>query len=123
LAKAHSELVRYEGVINDRAELAKIYRAARGFVLLSTKETRSLSALEAAACECPLLLSDLPWAHATFGGAVRFCPVTKSTGTTAGALREFYDAAPLLKPPPKPATWMEVAQKFQNVYKAVLGGK
>jgi len=53
LAKQHPEYVRYEGPIGDRAKLAAIYRAARGFALLSTMETRSLSAEEAAACECP----------------------------------------------------------------------
>ncbi len=58
--------LRYEGAIQDRARLARIYREARGFVLLSAMETRSLSAEEAAACECPLLLSDLPWAHSAF---------------------------------------------------------
>ena len=41
------------------------YREARGFVLLSAMESLSLSALEAAACECPLFLSDLPWARSS----------------------------------------------------------
>ncbi len=51
---------------NNRSQLAEIYRPVRGFVRLSTKESVSLSALEAEACECPLLLSDLPWARTTF---------------------------------------------------------
>lgn len=122
LAKANPQFIRYEGPINDRARLAKIYRAARGFVLLSTMESLSLSALEAAACECPLLLSDLPWAHSSFPGAAEFCPVTKSTATTASALEKFYAAAPQLPRPPKPGTWTDVARQFKVVYEKVLAG-
>jgi len=122
LAKQHPQFIRYEGAIGDRAELAKIYRGARGFVLLSTMETRSLSAEEAAACECPLLLGDLPWARSTFNRAAEFCPVTDSTAATAAVLRKFYDAAPALPHPPKPATWNEVAGRFKSVYEKVLAG-
>ncbi len=122
LAKAHPNLIRYEGAISDRAVLADIYRAARGFVLLSTKETRSLSAEEAAACECPLLLSDLPWAHSAFAGGVQFCPVTDSTVTTATVLKKFYAVAPQLPAPPRPATWADVGRQFKSVYEKVLSG-
>ena len=37
LAQQHTDILRYEGPINDRAKLATIYREARGIVLLSTK--------------------------------------------------------------------------------------
>lgn len=120
LARQHPDFVRCTGVVQDRAELARIYREARGFVLLSAWESLSLSALEAAACECPLLLSDLPWAHAAFGDAVKYCPVTDSVETTAKTLRGFYDAAPGLKPPPRPMTWQEVALRLKSVYEQVL---
>jgi glycosyltransferase involved in cell wall biosynthesis len=55
LTQSHADLILYEGGIENRERLAAAYRNARGFVLLSTMETLSLSALEAAACECPLL--------------------------------------------------------------------
>jgi glycosyltransferase involved in cell wall biosynthesis len=119
LARRHPKTVRFEGPISDRAKLAQVYRAARGFVLLSTMESLSLSALEAAACECPLLLSDLPWARSTFGEHARYCPVS-SPQRTAGHLRAFYDQAPSLKPPPKPATWTEVAHQFKTIYERLL---
>ena len=45
LARQQPGLVRYEGGLNDRVRLAEIYRSARGFVLLSTMESLSLSAL------------------------------------------------------------------------------
>ncbi len=119
LARQHPKLVRFEGPIQDRAKLAQVYREARGFVLLSTMESLSLSALEAAACECPLLLSDLPWARSTFGEYARYCPVG-SPQSTARDLRAFYDQAPSLKPPPTPMTWIEVARQLKTIYEQVL---
>jgi len=121
-AKANPKWIRYEGAISDRGELAKIYRSARGFVLLSTMETRSLSAEEAVACECPVLLSDLPWAHGTFATGAQFCPMTDSVFATAKVLREFYEAAPRLPCPPKPLTWPEVGRKIVAVYEKALAG-
>ena len=121
LARANPQWIRYEGGINDRVRLAAIYRAARGFVLLSTMESLSLSALEAAAADCPLLLSDLPWARTSFPSGAAFCPDTDATPVLAGALRTFYDAAPTLPRPPQPATWPEVAQQFKGIYETILG--
>jgi glycosyltransferase involved in cell wall biosynthesis len=122
LAKQNPKFIRYEGAINDRVKLAQIYRAARGFVLLSTMESLSLSALEATACECPLLLSDLPWARSVFAHSATYCPVTRSNTTTAAALRKFYDDAPQFPLPPKPATWPEIARQFKLVYEKILTG-
>jgi glycosyltransferase involved in cell wall biosynthesis len=119
LVQRHSSILRYEGPVSDRMKLAQIYREARGFVLLSVMESLSLSALEAAACECPLLLSDLPWARASFGEHACYCPIG-STGATAEVLRKFYDAAPGLKPPPRPMGWLDVAQQLKNIYSSLL---
>jgi glycosyltransferase involved in cell wall biosynthesis len=122
LAGRHQDLIRFDGPIADRQRLAEAYRQARGFVLLSAMESLSLSALEAAACDCPLLLSDLPWARTVFGDKVSYCPVTNATSQTAAVLRKFYDAAPNLSPPAKPLTWVDVARQLQSLYTAVLGG-
>jgi glycosyltransferase involved in cell wall biosynthesis len=120
LTQQHPSLLRYQGPIGDRAKLAGIYRSARGFVLLSAMESLSLSALEAAACGCPLLLSDLPWARTAFGQSAAYCPVTSSINRTAEVLRGFYAAAPGLKPPPKPLSWLAVAQQMKHLYDALL---
>jgi glycosyltransferase involved in cell wall biosynthesis len=122
LAKQQPQILRHEGAIADRARLAQIYREARGFVLLSAMETRSLSAEEAAACGCPLLLSDLPWARSTFGEHAAYCPIA-GPERTAGFLRKFYDAAPSLEPPPKPAAWSDVARQLKAIYEEVLERK
>ena len=120
LAKEHPQLIKVGGPpIKDREGLAKIYREARGFVLLSAMETRSLAAEEAAACECPLLLSDLPWARSTFGAQVSYCPVA-SPEQMAGPLRKFYDDAPTLKPPPRPLHEPDIARQLKDIYETTL---
>jgi glycosyltransferase involved in cell wall biosynthesis len=118
-SRQHKDFVNYVGVVNDRHRLADIYRRARGFVLLSTRESLSLSALEAAASGCPILLSDLPWARMSFGGAATYCPVA-GVERTAESLREFHDKAPDLKLPPSPMRWSEVAQQLKKIYEDLL---
>lgn len=119
----HASLIRYEGALPSRSALAQAYRQARGFVLLSDMETRSLAAEEAAACGCPLLLSDLPWARSVFGPHARYCPVTRSVRVTARILREFYEAAPSLPAPPRPLSWTDVARQLKAIYDQVLSTK
>jgi glycosyltransferase involved in cell wall biosynthesis len=118
--RAAPELIRYEGPVSDRRQLAAIYREARGFVLLSDRESLSLSALEASACGCPLLLSNLPWAHSVFGDKVRFAEYNGKPSEIQASLRRFYDDAPNLKAPLRPASWKEIGSKFISIYEALL---
>jgi len=118
LAGQHPEFVRYGGPISNRKELARTYQNARGFVLLSTMESLSLSALEAAASGCPLLLSDLPWARCTFGESATYCAVAE-TRITAQALRAFYEQANLLPKPALPCWWSEVATQLVTIYRSL----
>ncbi len=120
LQRANPKVLRYEGPISGRAELARVYRQARGFVMWSLWESLSISAIEACACRCPLLLTDLPWARAVFGNAFSTLPRKTDISAAAARLREFYDAAPNLKPPPKPASWPDVARQVASVYERVL---
>jgi glycosyltransferase involved in cell wall biosynthesis len=115
-ARENCEYVRYNGPVNDRAELARIYREAHGFVLLSAMESLSLSALEAAACECPLLLSDLPWATTTFQHGSQFV----RRGHEVEALKRFYSEAPSLPPPRRPESWLDVASQLRSIYTQLL---
>lgn len=122
LARQNPQLVRWESpAMSDREGLAKIYRAARGFVLLSAMETRSLAAEEAAACGCPLLLTDLPWARSTYGESARYCPLA-SPEQTAHYLKQFYEDSLSLKPPPPPPTWADIAGQLKAIYERVLNG-
>jgi glycosyltransferase involved in cell wall biosynthesis len=121
VARQNPQIIRYEGAISDRTQLARIYREARGFVLLSTMESLSLSTDEAAACECPLLLSDLPWARTTFGDGASYCPIVPAP-RTASYLRAFYDSAPQQKRPRTPPTWPEIAAQMKAVYERAMTG-
>jgi glycosyltransferase involved in cell wall biosynthesis len=118
LCRAYPQWLRYEGSVENRAQLAAIYQQARGFVLLSQSETLSLSAAEAAACGCALLLSDLPWARTAFGAAAQYCPVA-DVATTARFLRTFYDQAPALPPPLPPKDWVTIGHMFKEIYESV----
>jgi len=118
--KKHSDLIRYEGGISDRKRLAEIYRRARGFVLLSTMESLSLSALEAAASKCPLLLSDLPWARSVFDAEAVYANDSLQPESLAPVLREFFENAPSKMTSFKPLTWDEVAGRFQSLYVKLL---
>ena len=119
LARKEPRWIRYEGTLDNRPKLAHVYREARGFVLFSAMESLSLSALEAAACECPLLLSDLPWARSVFAGHASYCPIA-APSRTAELLRRFYDQATVLKPPPKPLTWTDIARQLKTIYERLL---
>jgi glycosyltransferase involved in cell wall biosynthesis len=118
LAGQHPGYVRYAGAVNNRTKLARIYQSARGFVLLSTMESLSLSALEAAAAKCPLLLSDLPWARCTFGENATYCPIG-SRDATVRVLKHFYDRAPELARPQVPLRWCDVANQLAEIYRSL----
>jgi glycosyltransferase involved in cell wall biosynthesis len=104
--------VEYAGEISDRSELAGLYRRAAGFALISTMESQSLSALEAASCQCPLVLSDLPWARETFPTGALFLPPTASPRDIAQALK-LLDNLPA---PAPAASWEAVAESLRRLY-------
>jgi glycosyltransferase involved in cell wall biosynthesis len=117
-AQASQGMVEYVGPIRNPEQLVARLHAARGFVLPSKMETQSLAALEAAAAGLPLLLSDLPWAHVTFGNEVTYLPLCSGT-VFADHLRLFFDAAPRLPTPLKPPTWQDAADKLLNIYQTL----
>jgi len=119
LSQQFPSIILYQGSVNHRGDLARIYRQARGFVLLSSMESLSLSALEAAACETPLLLSDLPWARTSFDHHAWYCDPFAMPQIMARKLREFYEASSTLAPAPKPLTWNDIALKLKEVYESV----
>lgn len=111
--------VEYVGAIEDRAHLAREYRQAAGFILLSAMESQSLSALEAAACGCPLLLSDLPWAQSSFGPEASYAPLAPEE-KTAPFLRRFVEGisnAPKVK---RVSSWDDVASRLVEIYREAI---
>jgi glycosyltransferase involved in cell wall biosynthesis len=122
VVQGSNNLLRYEGGIRDRGQMAKIYHEATGFVLLSAMETRSLSAEEAAAGSCPLLLADLPWAKSTFGGGATYCRLG-SRKQEAKDLKEFYRIIDVAPRAPLPCRWSEVGAQLKQIYEGLQSDK
>src|SRR5271165_2431914 len=120
LWRTHPEYIEYPGLISDREELARVYSRARGFVLFSIFESLSLSALEAAAAGCPLLLTDLPWARSTFGEHAVYCSPGATAAEAGQILQSFSETAAAQPKPQKPLRWVEVARRLQAIYAASL---
>jgi glycosyltransferase involved in cell wall biosynthesis len=119
---------RFQGLIDNRwviyrphveseEGMADLLRHARGFVVMSHYENWCLAAHEAAAIGLPLLLPDLPWSRERFGNAAHYF----SKGSSAAALRQFYNSSPSL-PSPKVQvpTWDETARRLMQVYQRVI---
>ncbi len=115
-------LVKYERGISDRAKMAAIYKSASGFVLFSSMESLSLSALEAAAGNCPLLLADLPWARSTFGTGATYCRLG-SRKQEAKDLKELYRIIDVAPRAPLPCRWSEVGAQLKLIYESLLADK
>ena len=113
--KRAQTFVDYHGGVTDREKIAEEYRTASGFVLLSSMESQSLSALEAAACGCPLLLSNLPWAKFSFGQEAIYAPVT-SAERTAPHLKAFAQKALVAPRVRNVLSWKNVAEKLRGIY-------
>jgi glycosyltransferase involved in cell wall biosynthesis len=62
-----NKYVRHQPHVASEQEMIGLLQRARGFVLNSRFENWSLAAHEAAACDLPLLLPDLPWSREQFG--------------------------------------------------------
>ncbi|MFA9196414.1 MAG: hypothetical protein ACEQSM_02245 [Aliarcobacter sp.] len=115
-------LLRYEGGIRKRDQMAKIYQEAPGFVLMSSMESLSLSALEAAAGGCPLLLAELPWARASFGSRATYSPLG-SREKEVRKLKEFYNRIEKVPRPPVPCRWGDVGKQLYGIYEGLLADK
>jgi glycosyltransferase involved in cell wall biosynthesis len=118
--RTHPEHIEYAGPISGREELARVYSRARGFILFSIFESLSLSALEAAAAGCPLLLTDLPWARSTFGDHAAYCSPGATAAEAGRILQNFSETAATRPRPQKPLRWVEVAERLRVIYAASL---
>jgi len=120
ICQANSDYVNFSGPIQDREELARVYSKARGFVLFSKFESLSLSALEAAAAGCPLLVTDLPWARSTFGKDAYYCSPLATAEQAGRILKTFSQNIATQPKPPRPLHWVDVANRLLNVYTSAV---
>jgi glycosyltransferase involved in cell wall biosynthesis len=120
---ADGKVVRYAGFVTGEEKYSWL-RGARGFVLLSQFESGCIAAYEAAAAGLPLLLSDLPWASQVYGQvpAAKFVALGRPE-TIAAMLKDFYAQARRQPRPTFPLlTWRQVAERYLEVYRKLLGG-
>ena len=122
VVRTAGEIVQYEGGISDRSRMATIYQNALGFVLLSSRESQSLSALEAAAGGCRLFLADLPWARSSFGTMATYSHLG-SKEEDAQNLKAFYQKIEKAPKPPSPCRWADVGKQMLKVYEELLPDK
>jgi glycosyltransferase involved in cell wall biosynthesis len=73
IPEAVRSLVAIRGQIDDLSTLADCYARATCFVFPSLYESSGLPPLEAMACGCPVVLSDLPALHERYGEAAVYC--------------------------------------------------
>jgi glycosyltransferase involved in cell wall biosynthesis len=105
--------------VEGRDALASMLAQSRGFVLLSTMETVSQSALEAAACGCPMLLSDLDWARVAFGSHALYCNVNASPRSMAQKIKRFYDECPTSKQNFQAGSWFQKRACLREILSAL----
>lgn len=122
VVRTAGEIVRHEGGISDRSTMAAIYQNASGFVLLSSMESLSLSALEAAAGGCRLFLADLPWARSSFGSMATYSRLGPKE-VQARNLKAFYQNREKAPKPPRPCRWGDVGRQLCRIYEGLLADK
>jgi glycosyltransferase involved in cell wall biosynthesis len=110
--------VEWCGEVSNRVELACYYHRACGFILPSTRESMSLSAVEAAASGCRLFLTDLPWARSAFGDSAEYLPNSGNPMILAEGIKQLLKAK---QPEVRPEVWSwdQVAEHLQEVYRSV----
>jgi glycosyltransferase involved in cell wall biosynthesis len=116
------QIIRHAGHVVGEEKNAWL-RGARGFVLLSGEESGCIALYEAAAAGLPFLLSDLPWASQVYGHvpAARFVALG-SPEAIAPRLKDFYAQARRQPGPTFPLlTWREVAGRYLEIYRKLLG--
>ena len=107
--------VRYISHVSDPHKLASIYRRAAGFVHFSDGENWCLAAHEAAACRCPLLLPDQPWARERFNSQAAYW---SEASFHTQRLTAFFNSPPITKANNIP-DWDFVATALMQVYSQV----
>jgi glycosyltransferase involved in cell wall biosynthesis len=112
--------VKYQPHIESVAEMIKLLKRARGFVLMSKYENWCLSAHEAIACGLPILVPDQKWSRERFAEEANYFQPDLLHARNAEVLRAFYERCPSLgSPKVKLFSWREVATELLAVYRRV----
>jgi glycosyltransferase involved in cell wall biosynthesis len=116
---ANPHLYWIPGLAYDDPLLASAYRAARVFCLPSSSETQSLSALEAMACDLPVLLGDYPYARQSpFEQCLRCDP--RQPGVLRAAIQGAMEDPDRYRIPlPSLYRWPAVAARIRSLYETL----
>ena len=76
-------LVRFEGQTDDLGKLAEYYHEAGCFLFPSLYESSGLPPVEAMACACPVIASDIPALRERCGDAAAYCDPTDPASIAA----------------------------------------
>jgi glycosyltransferase involved in cell wall biosynthesis len=105
----------------DRRMLAGLYKNAAVLLQTSDAEGFGLPVIEALACGCPVVASDLPSLREAGGEEAAYCPVGDIT-SWAAAVRSIL-SAPTLRTARQPHvrfSWSEAARQIAVLYRRVL---
>ena len=137
LSAEHAKMTRELGISDriatmpyvERRVLAAIYRRASILLLPSEAEGFGLPLLEAMACGCPVVASDLPALREVGGDAASYCKVgdidswvrtaAEILKSNCGGERESLKRREQLIAQAAPFSWKESASKTAEVYRAV----
>ncbi|PKO03916.1 MAG: hypothetical protein CVU43_00080 [Chloroflexi bacterium HGW-Chloroflexi-5] len=111
-----NKYVQYAGFVSEDMKI-ELLKEASGFVLLSNAESGCIAVHEASASGLPLLLSDLPWAHAYGKNEFIQYSSLKNIGLISEQLNSFFSISQRLDHPTFiMTTWQDVAAKYLEVY-------
>lgn len=112
-----NKYVIYNENVNDEEKFKTLVNA-KGYIMLSNKESGCISVLEALALKTPVFLPNYSWARGTYQGYVNLGTMKKHDLLTK-QISEFYNS-PQELPEYKVMSWKEVAKKYVEVFQSVL---
>lgn len=115
----NQQIIRIEKVDPGLESWASALRSGRGLVLAGQSECVPQLALDAAACECPMLANDTKAMRVVFGESMRYYQLGDSIPKLARLLRQFYDEASQMSGAAKPLTWEQTASRIRGIYEAL----
>lgn len=122
LKEVDNQFVFYPGYVSKEWKDC-ILQNSSGYVLLSLGESGCIAVYEAAAYKLPLLLSNLPWAWGYDSPSDIYYCDQQDEYKAVCQLKGFFNKAHSLEHFPfRIFTWEEIATRYVDLYKSLMGG-
>lgn len=122
IKEVDNRYVFYPGYVNKEWKDCILQRSS-GYVLLSLGESGCISVYEAAAYKLPLLLSNLPWAWGYDSPSdIYYCDQEDADKAICQLASFFNTTNPLDHYPFRIYTWKDVASRYVDIYRRMIGG-